>query len=221
MAKTSLACFLFGDASARAPCFFMVRRQARLPGWPVLGRKRTDSHFANYLERVTQLTGHVSIGGRPGAAGGVAMIDLVQGHDPFVAFVGAGASALAPSKLPTWTEFNNLLLECLCERLAEYSRNRQPTAEVLSVLRARRDGTRFFAPDFQAQLMEEEVGPDYFRVWQSLERPSWGHISTCNNLITCFSLFSNERSVFFQISRWQGLPPGIRLRQHDDQVREE
>jgi hypothetical protein len=37
------------------------------------------------------------------------MIDLVRGHDPFVAFVGAGASALPPSRLPTWTEFNNLL----------------------------------------------------------------------------------------------------------------
>jgi len=87
------------------------------------------------------------------------MIDLVQGHDPFVAFVGAGASALPPSKLPTWTEFNNMLLECLCERLAEYSSNRQPTDAMLSLFRARRDETHFFAPDFQAQLMEEEVGP--------------------------------------------------------------
>jgi hypothetical protein len=30
--------------------------------------------------------------------------------DPFVAFVGAGGSALPPSNLPTWTEFNSLLL---------------------------------------------------------------------------------------------------------------
>jgi hypothetical protein len=104
------------------------------------------------------------------------VIDLVQGHVPFVAFVGASASALAPSKLPTWSEFNNLLLECLCERLAEFSGNRQPTAEMLSVLRARRDETRFFAPDFQAQLIEEEVGPDYFRVWQSLETDVYGPV---------------------------------------------
>ncbi len=42
------------------------------------------------------------------------MVDRLQGREPFVAFVGAGASALAPSKLPTWTGFNDLLLECLC-----------------------------------------------------------------------------------------------------------
>jgi 3-hydroxyacyl-CoA dehydrogenase len=33
----------------------------------------------------------------------------------------------------------------------------------------------------------------------ALEKPSWGHISTFNNLI-CFSLFSNERSVFRHFS---------------------
>ena len=104
------------------------------------------------------------------------MIDLVQGKDPFVAFVGAGASALPPSNLPTWAQFNNLVLECLCERLAEYSENRQPTEQMLSVFRERRDETHFFAPDFQAQLMEEEVGADYFRVWQSLETDLYGPV---------------------------------------------
>jgi hypothetical protein len=104
------------------------------------------------------------------------MRDLVQGHDLFVVFVGAGASALPPSKLPTWTEFNNQLLECLCEVLAKYSRNRQPTEEMLSLFRGRRDKTHFFASDFQAQLMEEEIGLDYFRVWQSLETDVYGPV---------------------------------------------
>lgn len=40
---------------------------------------------------------------------------------------------------------------------------------MLSIFYARRDETRFFAPDFQAQLIEDEIGPDYFRVWQSIE----------------------------------------------------
>jgi hypothetical protein len=42
-----------------------------------------------------------------------------------------------------------------------------------------------------------------------------GHISTFSNLITCFRLSpTNDRSLaVFQISRWQGLPLGIRLRQ--------
>lgn len=95
---------------------------------------------------------------------------------PFVAFVGAGGSALPPSSLPTWTAFNDLLLEALCERLAEYSRQRQPTAEMLATFRSRRDGTSFFGPDFQAQLIEEEVGPAYFRVWQSLETNAYGPV---------------------------------------------
>lgn len=104
------------------------------------------------------------------------MIDLVQEHEPLVAFVGAGASALPPSRLPTWNGFNSLLLESLCDRLAEYSGNRQPTDQMLSLLSERRDKTQFFAPDFQAQLMEEEVGPDYFRVWQSLETDVYGPV---------------------------------------------
>jgi hypothetical protein len=37
----------------------------------------------------------------------------------------------------------------------------------------RRDETKFFAPDFQAQLIEEEVGPEYFRVWQSLDTDAY------------------------------------------------
>jgi len=104
------------------------------------------------------------------------MADLLHSSDPLVAFVGAGASALPPSSLPTWRGFNDLLLESLADQLAEYSGNRQPTEELLSVFRARRDDTRFFAPDFQAQLMEEEVGADYFRVWQSLESSVYGPV---------------------------------------------
>lgn len=97
------------------------------------------------------------------------MLDLLTGGTPFAAFVGAGASAIPPSNLPTWNGFNNLLLESLCEQLGKYSGGRQPTAEILSMLRARRDNTRFFSPDFQAQLIEDQLGADYFRVWQSLE----------------------------------------------------
>lgn len=87
---------------------------------------------------------------------------------PFVAFVGAGASAIEPSHLPTWSAFNRLVLDALCRRLDQFSRDRQPTAQMLQTMLARRDTTRFLTPDFQAQLIEEEVGADYFAVWQSL-----------------------------------------------------
>lgn len=104
------------------------------------------------------------------------MLDLVNGTEPFVAFVGAGASAPPPSNVPRWKEFNDLLLECLCERIAEFTRNRFPAETILEPFRKRRDETNFFAPDFQAQLMEEEVGADYFRVWQSIDTDACGPV---------------------------------------------
>ena len=99
---------------------------------------------------------------------------LLQPPNRLVAFVGAGASAIAPSLVPTWKGFNDLLLECLCERLAEFSRGRQPTGEMLRLFRERRDGTAFFAPDFQAQLIEEEIGAEYFEVWKSISTETFG-----------------------------------------------
>lgn len=104
------------------------------------------------------------------------MTPLFQKPTPLVAFVGAGASALPPSNLPTWTGFNTQLLECLCERINVYSGNRQPTAAMLAAFRARRDQTNYFSPDFQAQLMEEEIGADYFRVWESLQNAPHGPV---------------------------------------------
>jgi hypothetical protein len=79
--------------------------------------------------------------------------------------------------LPTWNGFNSLLLECLIERLTEYSRKGH-TEGLLEGFRARRDLTGFFAPDFQAQLMEEEIGADYFDVWQSLDTGVCGPVHT-------------------------------------------
>jgi NAD-dependent SIR2 family protein deacetylase len=104
------------------------------------------------------------------------VLDLIRSKDRFVAFVGAGASAIAPSSLPTWSQFNSLLLEALCDKLAAFSGNRQPTNEMLETFRWRRDKTQFFSPDFQAQLMEEEIGGDYFAVWQSIDSDVYGPV---------------------------------------------
>jgi hypothetical protein len=82
---------------------------------------------------------------------------------------------LPPSNLPTWTQFNDLLLESLGDRVAAYSSQRQPTGQIVAAFRARRD-TGFFSPDFQAQLMEDEIGADYFRVWQSLDTDAFGPV---------------------------------------------
>ena len=96
--------------------------------------------------------------------------------DSLVIFVGAGASALPPSSLPGWIEFNSTLLECLGEQVAIYSRDRQPVDELFAAIKERRDTTSFLPPDFQAQLMEEEIGADYFRVWQSLDTDVYGPV---------------------------------------------
>jgi hypothetical protein len=95
---------------------------------------------------------------------------------PLVVFVGAGASAIAPSSLPGWIDFNSTLLECLGEQLATYSRNRQPVDEMLAAIKERRDTASILPPDFQAQLIEEEIGADYFRVWQSLDTDVFGPV---------------------------------------------
>jgi len=84
--------------------------------------------------------------------------------DPLVTFVGASASALPPSALPGWIEFNPTLLECLGEQVALYIRNRQPVDELFAAIKERRDTTSFLPPDLQSQLMEEEIGEDYFRL---------------------------------------------------------
>ncbi len=95
---------------------------------------------------------------------------------PIVVFVGAGASILPPSSLPGWIDFNTTLLECLGEQVATYTRGRQPVDRLLAALKERRDTTAFLPPDFQAQLMEEEVGADYFHVWQSLDTDVFGPV---------------------------------------------
>lgn len=145
------------------------------------------------------------------------MLDTLRSSaTQFVAFVGAGASAIPPSQLPTWRGFNQLLLECLCERLDDYSRKRQPTARMLEAFKSRRDDTKLLAPDFQAQLMEEEVGGDYFAVWQSIDTDVYGPVHAglaelaargrltaivTTNFDRLIEIALNERGVAYQVYR--------------------
>jgi hypothetical protein len=96
-----------------------------------------------------------------------------------VLFLGAGASMLPPSSLPNWYQFNHLVLAALTRRVAEYTGRDVFAGEVLAALLERRpswpapagqrDTTQFLAPDYQAQLIAEESGEDYFRVLQALD----------------------------------------------------
>jgi hypothetical protein len=94
---------------------------------------------------------------------------LAQARDDgLVVLAGAGISIPPPTSLPSWNAFNTIVLEALGERVGEYT-SLQPVARSIQSLIARRDGSTCFAPDFQAQIMEEECGADYFRVLTALD----------------------------------------------------
>src|SRR5262249_52497091 len=73
---------------------------------------------------------------------------------------------------------NRMILEALRHRVGAYlgpfgAELDAPFAQILE----RRDTEQVFAPDYQAQIMEEQVGTTYFRVLQSLDltQRNWSH----------------------------------------------
>lgn len=86
-----------------------------------------------------------------------------------VLFLGAGTSMIAPSSLPGWYKFNDLVLEGLTRRLVEYTNREWLGSEILEEVLNRRNKTQYLAPDYQAQLMTEQCGESYFRVLQVLD----------------------------------------------------
>jgi tetratricopeptide (TPR) repeat protein len=90
-----------------------------------------------------------------------------------VVFAGAGISMPSPSSLPSWYLINEVVLESLARRLEPFA-GRQFSEEVRQQLIAtRNDKTRHFSPDYHAQIIEDECGPDYFRVLQALDANEW------------------------------------------------
>jgi tetratricopeptide (TPR) repeat protein len=90
-----------------------------------------------------------------------------------VIFAGAGISMPPPSSLPSWYLINEVVLESLAQRLEPFA-GRQFSEEVRQQLIAtRNDKTRHFSPDYHAQIIEDECGPDYFRVLQALDADEW------------------------------------------------
>ncbi len=78
-----------------------------------------------------------------------------------------------PSSLPSWYLINEIVLESLAQRLEPFT-GRQFSEEVRQQLIAtRNDKTRHFSPDYHAQIIEDECGPDYFRVLQALDADEW------------------------------------------------
>lgn len=90
----------------------------------------------------------------------------------FVALCGAGISMAAPTALPGWWDFNLGVLRALADRLVRDSSSAWVEGRFKDLV-SRREHLRAFSPDFMAQLMEEEVGSDYFRVLSALDSEAW------------------------------------------------
>ena len=85
-----------------------------------------------------------------------------------VIFAGAGISMAPPSSLPNWWAINEAVLAALARRIAVFT-DAAFSADVLQRLVATRNERAGFAPDYQAQMIEDECGLAYFRVLQAMD----------------------------------------------------
>lgn len=88
-----------------------------------------------------------------------------------VAFCGAGVSAGAPTSLPSWFELNAMIAEALLARADqafEHYLSADAVRPAFESIGARRQLQRF-PPDYQAQVIEELAGENYFRALTSVD----------------------------------------------------
>lgn len=85
-----------------------------------------------------------------------------------VVFAGAGVSMPPPTCLPSWKAVNEVILDALADRLVVFT-DEDFARELRDRLVATRDDTTWFTPDYQAQLIEDEIGGEYFRVLRALD----------------------------------------------------
>lgn len=88
-----------------------------------------------------------------------------------VVFAGAGVSAGEPSSLPSWYALNEMIAKALLARsedaFAGYLRADAVNQAFASIGAARQE--QRFPPEYQAQLVEEMAGPQYFDALTSLD----------------------------------------------------
>lgn len=105
--------------------------------------------------------------------------------DGIVVLAGAGVSAAPPSALPGWHQLHALIADALCDRIEDYLERKGYTEEIRTVIHHRRSADQF-PPDYQAQLLAESCGEDYFRALQALD------ISTPNAAHTAIAHLARE-----------------------------
>ena len=109
-----------------------------------------------------------------------------------VILAGAGISMPPPSLLPGWTAFNDAVLGALARRAEQVTGGALPSDGTMLGLRTLRDEVGALPIDFQAQLMEEECGPDYFRVLQTIDTEA---TNPCHQAIAALAATGVVRAV--------------------------
>ncbi len=100
---------------------------------------------------------------------------LFDGEEGLIIFAGAGCSMAPPSSLPGWDDLNDAILETLWDRLEEYRITKGFREKILPAIKKRRtEGT--FPPDYQAQLMAERVGLNYFELLGAVDSETYNPV---------------------------------------------
>ncbi len=79
-----------------------------------------------------------------------------------------------PTCLPGWNAVNEIVLGALADHLVVFT-DEAFGADLRAKLVESRDTTSSFTPDYQAQLIEDECGLEYFRVLQALDADARNH----------------------------------------------
>jgi tetratricopeptide (TPR) repeat protein len=108
-----------------------------------------------------------------------------------VIFAGAAISMAPPSSLASWKGVNEIILQCLAERLSIFT-GKEFSEDILRKLIETRDNSSHFAPDYQAQLIEDECGADYFRVLQALDSDN---INSCHKAIALLAKYRKVSAI--------------------------
>lgn len=95
--------------------------------------------------------------------------------DKIVIFAGAGCSMAPPSSLPGWNDLNDAILESLWDRLEDHGITKRFREDILKSIKEKRSENKF-PPDYQAQLMEEQVGLSYFNLLSAVDSNSFNPV---------------------------------------------
>jgi hypothetical protein len=107
---------------------------------------------------------------------------MISHHSEIVVFAGAGCSMAPPSSLPNWNNLNNAIIEVLWDRLEQYGIRDRHRVQLISNIRQKRD-ENLFSPDYQAQLMAERVGIQYFQLLSAVDSDSFNAVQYFTSLL--------------------------------------